>query len=89
VEEFRGVCQNPWCKAHFIYTESDFIKIDKVDEKTGKITSSEKERPRVCPKCRSFDRDLSGGVEWKTKSYEGDRDDGIPHQMRYKVTNFK
>ena len=29
------------------------------------------------------------GVEWKDKEYEGSRFDGMPHQMKYKVTNFK
>jgi hypothetical protein len=44
--------------------------------------------PSVCKKCKSFDTELSGGVEWKDKEYEGDIWDG-PHQIKYKVTNFK
>jgi hypothetical protein len=32
---------------------------------------------------------MSGGVEWKDKTYEGERFDGVAHQISYKVTNFK
>jgi hypothetical protein len=45
--------------------------------------------PRTCPKCRSFDTELSGGVTWTDKEYEGDRFDGLPHEIKYKVTNFR
>jgi len=78
MEEFREVCQNPWCKATFTYTENDFIKSE-----VSLI------HPRQCKKCRSFSDEMSGGVEWKDKTYEGGRFDGTPHQISYKVTNFK
>lgn len=45
--------------------------------------------PKQCGKCRSFGSELSGGVTWNTKEYEGSRFDGMPHQIRYKVTNFR
>lgn len=89
MEEFKRVCSNPWCKGHFIYTENDFISITKVDEKTGRVSDTIKEHPIVCKKCRSFDSELSGGVEWKTKSYEDDPIGSVPHQIKYRVTNFK
>ncbi len=43
--------------------------------------------PKVCPKCQSFDNELSGGVTWKEKQYEGSRWDG-PHQMSYKIKKY-
>ncbi len=43
---------------------------------------------RVCPKCMSMDSELSGGVSWNDKVYEGGRFDGLPHQVRVKVTNY-
>ena len=78
MEEFREVCQNPWCKATFFYNENDFIKSE------GELI-----HPRQCKKCRSFNNEMSGGVEWKDKTYEGGRFDGMSHQISYKVTNFK
>ena len=78
MEEFMSVCSNPWCKSTFTYTESDFIKSE------GDLI-----HPKQCKKCRSFCNEMSGGVEWKDKTYEGSRFDGMPHQISYKVTNFK
>ena len=43
------------------------------------------EAPTECPKCRSFDRDLSGGVTWTEKKYEGSRDDGMFHPIDIRV----
>lgn len=77
METFNSVCSNPWCKAHFSYTELNFIKTD-----DGMI------HPKQCQKCRSFDKELSGGVEWKDRSYEGSIDTG-PHEIKYKVTNYR
>jgi hypothetical protein len=48
----------------------------------------EDEAPATCPKCRSMDQDLSGGVTWTDKTYEGPRIDGMPHQIKVKVTNY-
>ncbi len=79
MEQFKEICKNPWCKAMFHYTENDFIK----------TTEDGLQQPTVCQKCRSFDNQLSGGVEWNEKKYEGDRNDGSPHPFRYKVTTFR
>jgi hypothetical protein len=78
MEELKNVCKNPWCKATFVYKESDMVDID------GKMMP-----PTVCSKCKSFDTELSGGVSWSTKEYDGSRFDGMPHQIKYKVTNYK
>jgi hypothetical protein len=48
----------------------------------------EDEAATTCPKCRSMDQDLSGGVTWTDKTYEGPRIDGMPHQIKVKVTNY-
>ena len=37
--------------------------------------------PGQCPKCISFDKDLSGGVTWVTKNYTEPRDDGRAHEI--------
>lgn len=78
MEEYNLVCQNPWCKGHFICKESDMIN-----------TENGKEFPKKCHKCNSFSDELSGGIEWKDKTYEGSRWDKQPHQIIYKVTNYK
>lgn len=92
MEQMKTVCRNPWCKAHFYYTESDMVEV-KSDIRTSKIDDvldeAQKVPPSQCPKCRSFETELSGGVEWKDKEYEGSRFDGMPHQLKYKVTNYK
>jgi hypothetical protein len=92
MEEFRSVCKNPWCKAHFIYHECDMVLLVS-DKRTSKIdevlNESAKIPPSTCNKCKSFDSELSGGVEWKDREYEGSRFDGMPHRISYKVTNFK
>jgi hypothetical protein len=72
------VCCNPWCKAPFVFSEIDMVLVNGVMEE-----------PKQCPKCKSFDSELSGGVTWTTKEYEGSRFDGMPHQIKYKVTNFR
>jgi len=38
-----------------------------------------------CPKCYSFDNELSGGVTWTEKKYEGPRMDGMPHPIDIKI----
>lgn len=76
--EYKSVCINPWCKAHFLYKDKDIQEVD------GK-----KVAPTQCNKCKSFDSDLSGGITWEDKEYEGSRNDGMSHQISYKVTNFK
>ncbi len=78
MEQFKEVCSNPWCKGHFIYTLQDII-----------IDDGNEIHPRQCKKCQSFNNELSGGVDWKDKEYEGSRIDNTPHQIKYKVTNFR
>lgn len=73
MKEYRKICINPWCKATFIFMESNIN--DGVE-------------PETCNKCDSFNNELSEGVTWTEKEYEGSRDDGTPHQMNYKVRNF-
>ena len=43
---------------------------------------------RICPKCKSFDIELSDGVTWEEKTYEGSRFDNTPHLISIKVNNF-
>lgn len=78
MEEYKRVCSNPWCKGHFVYTDNDIKEIDGV-----------KVHPKQCKKCSSFDTELSGGVKWEDKEYEGSRYDGLPHSISYKITNYK
>jgi len=40
---------------------------------------------KECPKCLSFGNDMSGGVTWTEKKYEGSRFDGHAHQIDIKV----
>lgn len=89
MEQFRNICSNPWCKCQFFYTEKDMIINKNFNEKNPSEEEPEKIAPRECPKCKSFNTNLSGGVEWKDRNYEGSTFDGFPHQIRYKVTNYK
>lgn len=41
-----------------------------------------------CPKCRSFDNDLSGGITWVDKKYDGPRFDGRMHQTKIDVKKY-
>jgi hypothetical protein len=51
---------------------------------------SEQDEKKICPKCISMANELSGGVEWVDKTYEGPRFDGLPHQLQIKVNrNYK
>lgn len=72
------ICRNPWCKAKFTYTEIDLIK-----DENGELIS-----PNTCKKCDSFDNDLSGGVIWKTKEYDGSIFDNQPHSFKYKIKKY-
>lgn len=92
MEELKTVCTNPWCKATFFYKEEDMI-VNSNDVRRNNIDSVldevQKFPPKVCPKCKSFDTELSGGVTWNTREYEGSRYDGSPHEIRYRVTNYR
>lgn len=93
MEQMTTVCRNPWCKATFYYTENDMIPMKNESSRNSKSSQiSEvigKETPQFCKKCQSFDKDLSGGVSWTQKNYEGSRFDNLPHEIKYKVTNYK
>lgn len=88
MSELKAVCSNPWCKATFFYRKEDMILLND-DKKSIKSENEEKIPPKVCQKCKSFDTELSGGIEWKDKKYEGDRWDNQPHQIKYKITNYR
>jgi hypothetical protein len=91
MEARKTVCKNPWCKALFEYSEMDMIVIKEMIDSKNKVIGKEQsmEIPSECPKCKSFNTQLSGGVEWKDKVYDGPRFDGTAHQIKYKVTNFR
>lgn len=78
MELLKSICGNPWCKATFLYREEEMI-----------IEGENKFPPKQCQKCKSFATELSGGVEWSEKTYEGPRVDSSIHQIKYRVTNFK
>lgn len=42
--------------------------------------------PSICYKCQSFESELSGGVSWSEKKYEGSRFDGQPHPIKVNVS---
>jgi hypothetical protein len=85
MEQMMSVCRNPWCKAHFYYTDKDMVVIE--DKLSGKI-SDEKVPPMECPKCKSFDKELSGGVTWTEKKYEGSRIDGSSGPISINVSRY-
>lgn len=80
----RKVCSNPWCKGTFDYEERDIII--SFDEQTNESTKVE---PKVCPKCKSFDTELSDGVTWKDKTYTDSYGFNKPMPFNYKITNFR
>ncbi len=49
---------------------------------------NEESAPEFCKKCESFNNELSGGVSWTTKNYEGSRYDGMPHLTSIKVNKY-
>jgi hypothetical protein len=78
METFNRACSNPWCKAPFTYTSEEIITVE-----------DEEIHPKECRKCLSFSNELSGGVTWTDKNYEGSIYDDGPHQVRYRITNFR
>lgn len=71
------VCRNPWCKAQFRFDDKDLKEVD------GK-----KVYPKQCNKCKSFNDDLSGGVTWEDKKYEGDPWKG-EQEIKYNIKNYR
>ena len=91
MEKFEAVCQNKWCKARFQYTESDMIPVSqgKLNSKIEQVLDQvEKVPPSQCPKCKSFNDELSGGVSWNEKRYEGSRIDGLAHPISVNVSKY-
>ncbi len=91
MQQMISVCKNPWCKAHFPYTENDMVVVteNSTNMKINQIIEEvQKMPPQVCPKCRSFDTELSGGVTWTEKKYEGKRFDGLPHPISVNVSKY-
>ncbi len=69
----RVVCKNFWCKGTFLVDEAQLEIINR----------------RICPKCISFDTELSGGVSFtENKEYPGERFDDSFHQMDIKVKKY-
>tara|TARA_R110000772_G_scaffold66676_4_gene148367 strand:+ start:5533 stop:5817 length:285 start_codon:yes stop_codon:yes gene_type:complete len=61
-------CTNFWCKVRFEVSDRDL-------ENYPEFYST-------CPKCRSFDKDLSGGViNNGQREYAGERFDGEEHEV--------
>jgi hypothetical protein len=54
METKKTVCQNPWCKAPFFFTEKEIVN--------GRP-------PKTCKKCKSFETETTGGVEWVDHEY--------------------
>lgn len=77
MQELKTVCCNPWCKATFSYKEEDMT-----------ILNNDKIPPKVCPKCKSFDTEMSDGVSWEERKYEGDPWSGT-HRIKYNITNYR
>ena len=71
---FTKICKNFWCKAHFNVLETDI--------------EANVEYFSQCPKCRSFDTELSAGVtDNGIREYEGSRyEDGV-HEIEIKRIN--
>lgn len=78
MEIIKRACGNPWCKAPFSYTTEEIVIVD-----------GEEVHPKECKKCLSFSNELSGGVTWTDKTYEGSIYDDGPHQIKYRITNFR
>lgn len=78
-KEFERSCSNFWCKVRYNVNEYQMENYP--------------EFYKVCPKCRSFDKELSGGVFNNGQTqYEGDRFDNGDHEIlikEYKNGFFK
>lgn len=78
---YSRICVNPWCKGSYEYND-EIVIVDEED-------NNELAKHKQCPKCLSFSNDLSGGVTWVDKKYEGGYYDDGPHEIRYRITNFR
>lgn len=85
MDQISKICKNAWCKAQFFFTESDMIESDEITE-NGEVLKIE---PSFCPKCISFNYELSNGVSWEERQYEDDPFSNGPFPIKYRVTNYK
>lgn len=46
--------------------------------------TGEYKESKMCPKCEAE----SGFTEWVDKQYEGERWDGMPHEIQYNILNY-
>ena len=69
----KSVCSVVYCKGTFEVKEIDVNIVD-----------GQEVWPSMCPSCRS-QQDF---VTWETKTYEGDRWDGTPHEFKYKINKY-
>jgi len=44
---------------------------------------------KICPKCNSFNYELSDGVESGEKHYEGSRQDGLAHEVSFHFSKYE
>ncbi len=77
------ICKNPWCRGTFVYQENDMIEIFNEDG------TFELFPPKTCPKCKSFNDELSDGVTWTDRTYEGDRSYFEPQSFKYRITKYR
>ena len=45
--------------------------------------------PKTCPKCDSFNYELSDGVDQEQRHYDGPRQDGLAHQVDFHFSKYK
>lgn len=45
--------------------------------------------PKTCPKCDSFNYELSDGIEHEQRHYDGPRQDGLAHQVDFHFSKYK
>lgn len=71
--EIKLICTNFWCKSPIIVMESEFKK--------------NPENYKVCSKCKSFDDELSAGVDNNgTTEYAGERFEKGFHEVSIQVS---
>ena len=45
--------------------------------------------PKTCPKCDSFNYELSDGIESGERHYDGPRQDGMAHEVDFHFSQYK
>jgi len=66
------ICSSRWCKC--MYIDYRYLWFS--------------DGIKTCPKCRSFNGELSGGVTFTKKEYSGERNDGRAHQTEFKFSDY-